>query len=364
MTETHSLTTVRHLVVVLAVAMGLALAVAIATGTPADAATHSCGGLPATIVGTPGDDVIAGTEGADVIVALAGRDIIRGHGGNDVICGGPGADRIFGGGGHDTVWGNGGNDRIKAELGRDEIRGGNGNDVVAGQAGADVLFGDGGRDKIAGGRGGDTLSGGAGPDRLFGDGGFDVVSGDGDIDFCDSAGDTILTCELPEPAGDPYEAEMHRLINLERAQRGLAALGRHPDLDSYAQDWAVEMSTIPLPLQALQHHSPPFTGSDHPFRDLPDSVAWTSAFENVGYATTWNGEAPTAVIDRLFYSPNGFGFMSSPGHRCNLLETAVEQTGLGAHVDDQNRLWVVQVFWGTDWPLPDPVAECESQVSR
>ncbi len=364
MTETHSLTTVRSLVVVLAVAMGLALAVTVVTGTPANAATHTCGGVPATIVGSSGDDVIDGTDGVDVIVALAGRDVIRGHGGDDIICGGPGPDRIFGGEGHDTVWGNGGNDRIKADLGRDEIRGGNGNDVIAGQAGADVLYGDGGRDKVAGGRGEDTLSGGAGPDRLFGDGGFDVVSGDGDIDYCDSAGDTILTCELPEAAIDPYAAEMHRLINLERAQRGLAALGRHPDLDSYAQDWAVEMSTIPLPLDASKHHSPPFTGSDHPFRSLPDSVEWTAAFENVGYASTWPSEPPAAVIDRLFNTPDGFGFMSSPGHKCNILETAAHQVGLGAHLDDRNQLWVVQVFWGTDWPLPAPTPECEGQAGR
>jgi uncharacterized protein YkwD len=337
----------------------------IGMGTPADAATHTCGGLAATIVGTPGDDVLDGTAGVDVIVGLAGRDVIRGHGGNDVICGGPGPDRIFGGEGHDDIWGNGGNDRIKADLGRDEIRGGNGNDVVAGQAGSDVLFGDGGRDKVAGGRGDDQLSGGSGSDRLFGDGGDDIVHGDDDIDFCDrEPADTVRTCELPEASNGPHESEMLRLINVERAQRGLGALSRHPDLDSYAADWAVEMSTIPLPLRSSRHHSPPFTGSDYPFRDLPDSVNWTAAFENVGYATTAPGESAESAIERLFYSPNGYGFMSSPGHKCNILETAAGQVGLGAYVDSQDRLWVVQVFWGTDWPLPGPVPECQSVVGR
>lgn len=364
MTDTHSLTTVPSPKVVLAVAAGLVLAAVVALGTPANAATPTCGGYNATIVGTPGDDNLVGTDGVDVIVGLEGRDTIRGLGGNDVICGGPGPDRIFGGEGHDKVWGNGGNDRIRAELGRDEVHAGNGNDVVAGQAGADTLFGDGGRDKVAGGRGADVLSGGSGNDRMFGDDGADVVHGDADIDYCDSAGDTILTCELPEAPSNAYEDEMLRLINLERVKRNLAALGRHPDLDSYARDWAVEMSTIPLPLQASKHHSPPFSGSDHPFRDLPDSRRWTAAFENVGYATTHASESPEAVIDRLFYTPNGYGFMSSIGHRCNILETAADQIGLGAYRDDDHQVWVVQVFWGVDWPLPQPTAECQSHVGR
>jgi len=363
MTETHSLTTVRSPMVVLAVAFGLALAVMVGFGTPANAATYTCGGLSATIVGTSGDDVLDGTEGVDVIVGLEGQDWIRGLGGNDIICGGPGPDRIWGGEGHDTVWGNGGNDRIKAELGRDEVRGGNGNDVVAGQAGADVLYGDGGRDKVAGGRGGDIVNGGPGPDRLFGDGGADVVNGDGDIDYCDSEGDTLQSCELPE-VFDPYETEMFRLINIERAERGLAPLVRHSNLDDYARAWSVEMSSIPLPLNGSKHHSPTFSGSSHPFRDLPSEPNWTAAFENVGYATTGPAEAPEAVIERLFYTGNGFGFMTSPGHKCNILETAADHVGLGAHVDDQYRVWVVHVFTGPAWPLPDAVAECSSVTGR
>ncbi len=366
MIETHSLTTVRSPMAVLAVAFGLALAVMVGSGTPADAATYTCGGLPATIVGSSGDDVLNGTEGVDVIVGLEGQDLIRGFGGNDIICGGPGPDRIWGGEGHDTVWGNGGNDRIKAELGKDEVRGGNGNDVVAGQAGADILYGDGGRDKIAGGRGWDVINGGSGPDRLFGDDGADVVNGDGDIDFCDSEGDTLQSCELPEAAdnGDPYEAEMLRIINAERVQRNLAPLVRHANLDEYARAWAVEMSSIPLPLNGSKHHSPAFSGSNHPFRDLPSQPNWASAFENVGYATTGPGEAPEAVIDRLFYTGNGFGFMSSPGHKCNILETAAQDVGLGAYVDGQDRAWVVHVFTGPQWPLPDAIPECESVTGR
>ena len=51
----------------------------------------------ATILGTPGNDVIRGTEGPDVIVAGDGNDKVWGLGGDDVICGGLGNDRIDGG---------------------------------------------------------------------------------------------------------------------------------------------------------------------------------------------------------------------------------------------------------------------------
>ena len=42
----------------------------------------TCAGLPATIVGTDGSDILFGTSGADVIVALGGNDIIFARGGD------------------------------------------------------------------------------------------------------------------------------------------------------------------------------------------------------------------------------------------------------------------------------------------
>src|SRR3954453_3517631 len=53
--------------------------------------------LPATVVGTDGNDVIRGTEGPDVIVGGGGNDGIWGLGGYDAICGGLGNDQVDGG---------------------------------------------------------------------------------------------------------------------------------------------------------------------------------------------------------------------------------------------------------------------------
>src|SRR5712692_7987809 len=63
--------------------------------------TPTCGGLAATIVGTPGNDVLVGTSGPDVIVGGSGDDQISGLEGDDVICGDQGNDVIQGYQGND-----------------------------------------------------------------------------------------------------------------------------------------------------------------------------------------------------------------------------------------------------------------------
>ena len=105
------------------VAAGMALAVAVAAPLVTRAAEPSaCGGRPATIMGTAGNDALVGTPGADVIVGLGGNDGIAGLGGDDVLCGGSGADDAQGGAGADLI--DGGPDR-------DDLRGGSGVDTVS-----------------------------------------------------------------------------------------------------------------------------------------------------------------------------------------------------------------------------------------
>ncbi|MGB8981823.1 MAG: ExeM/NucH family extracellular endonuclease [Anaerolineales bacterium] len=133
----------------------------------------TCNGLPATILGTPGDDVIYGTNGNDVIVGLGGNDIIYGGNGDDVICGNAGDDTIYGGNGNDTLLGSFGNDTIDAgngddtltgDAGTDTLKGGNGNDALNGGADNDALTGSNGDDTLTGGTGADSFSGGPGTD--------------------------------------------------------------------------------------------------------------------------------------------------------------------------------------------------------
>jgi uncharacterized repeat protein (TIGR01451 family) len=119
----------------------------------------TCGRHQATIVGTPGDDVLAGSAGNDVVLARAGDDQIFSLGGSDLICAGAG------------------NDPVKSGAGRDRVLGGRGADRLLGRAGGDVLRGGRGPDRLRGGRGADLLVAGPGNDRCFGGPGRDTLRG-------------------------------------------------------------------------------------------------------------------------------------------------------------------------------------------
>lgn len=117
----------------------------------------TCNGLPATIIGTPGDDVINGTKDNDVIVALGGNDIINDDKGNDVICGDSGNDTLNGGDGDDILVGG---------YGNDILNGGKGDDTLRGMAGNDVLNSGNGDDTLTGGTGADSFNSGPGSDSI------------------------------------------------------------------------------------------------------------------------------------------------------------------------------------------------------
>jgi len=95
------------------------------------AATATCKGLPATIVGTAGSDVRTGSLGRDVIAGLGGNDTLSGIAGSDVICGGAGRDLLKGGKGKDTLLGQKGKDTLKGGGGKDLCKGGKGNDAAS-----------------------------------------------------------------------------------------------------------------------------------------------------------------------------------------------------------------------------------------
>lgn len=87
------------------VAFGTLLLAAVGPTVPAQSAGATCAGVPATIVGTAGDDELAGTPGDDVIAGLDGVDVIDAGAGNDLVCGDAGPDRITGGDGDDRLYG-------------------------------------------------------------------------------------------------------------------------------------------------------------------------------------------------------------------------------------------------------------------
>ena len=159
----------------------------------------SCGDVPATLVGTPGNDVLVGTDGPDVIVGLLGNDTIRGLGGDDLICSGFGDDIVDGGAGNDTLLGGPGADTVRGSAGDDFILGGHGHDDLEGNAGDDEVRGFTGRDYVKGGLGDDIVAGGAGNDRIVGGDGFDELFGGEGVDRCREIGDPGISAVSCRP---------------------------------------------------------------------------------------------------------------------------------------------------------------------
>jgi secreted trypsin-like serine protease len=94
------------------------------------AAPPACNGIPASIVGTDGSDVLSGTPARDVIAGLGGNDKLSGLAGDDVICGGAGKDTLRGGKGNDKLYGEAGKDTLKGGPGNDKLKGGGGKDKL------------------------------------------------------------------------------------------------------------------------------------------------------------------------------------------------------------------------------------------
>jgi Ca2+-binding RTX toxin-like protein len=208
-------------------AVSVAVAVMAAALSPSAAAGgESCGGRPATIVGSHRSETIEGTRFADVIAALGGNDVIRSLAGNDLVCGGEGNDKVIAANGHDMVRGQGGNDTMQGGRGDDRLDGGGDADTASykdsdtpvsanldiraaigegadalvaverliGSDHADTLTGDAGRNSITGLGGADRIEalggidiqkGGVGDDRISGGDGVDSHYGGPGDDFMD-----------------------------------------------------------------------------------------------------------------------------------------------------------------------------------
>jgi Ca2+-binding RTX toxin-like protein len=206
------------------VAVGLTLGIVDGTGAEASA-TATCDGQVATIVGTPGDDVILANQEVtgQVIVGLGGNDSILGSELGDAICGGDGNDQIWAGSGNDTLVGGPGDDRLLGGVGTDAVDYGAapvGMDVDLGVGtatgeGADVLDlvevvrgspfddtiihgfetrvlqGRAGADLLIGGPESEFLEGGAGNDVVYGGGERDLIYGDDQLSDTGAGNDAL-----------------------------------------------------------------------------------------------------------------------------------------------------------------------------
>jgi hypothetical protein len=128
-------------------------------------------------------------------------------------------------------------------------------------------------------------------------------------------------------ADQVVEGQFMVLLNGERTSQGLPALSPRDDLVAVARSWAVTMAS-----EAVLRHNP----------DLTTVVTdWNVVGENVGYG-------PDVLTVHL-------AFMSSAGHRANILDTDYTEVGVGAVVVD-GLVWVAEVFRRPALPS-SPVAD-------
>jgi uncharacterized protein YkwD len=136
---------------------------------------------------------------------------------------------------------------------------------------------------------------------------------------------------LPEPAGDlgRLELQVHRAVNKERARRKLPALAWNDRLSAEARRHAVNMARY-----RFFAHEDPRRGD---LADRLDSsgIDWNRCAENLYEEKgQWNNLAASAVK----------AWLGSPGHRRNMLDSTFSEAGVGAAVQKDGTVLIVQNF--------------------
>lgn len=137
-----------------------------------------------------------------------------------------------------------------------------------------------------------------------------------------ATGALIAVGVLTLAACSPQQVQVRDLVNISRAQAGLKPLNMDPPLAGKAQAWADHLATT-----GTLAHSALAEG-------VPDT--WIRIGENVG-----RGPSIPAIHD---------GYMASPAHRTNILDTGFTNIGTGyaqgpcAPGSTQVCQYTVQVF--------------------
>lgn len=107
-----------------------------------------------------------------------------------------------------------------------------------------------------------------------------------------------------------YEAEVVRLVNVERAKQGLAPLIQDWQLSRVARYKSQDMRDLGY----FSHTSPTYGSPFDMMRSF--GISYRTAGENIakGY------QSPEAVVN---------GWMNSPGHRANILNSSYTHIGVG-----------------------------------
>jgi hypothetical protein len=137
--------------------------------------------------------------------------------------------------------------------------------------------------------------------------------------------------------GEPvdFECEVFRLVNDERAIRGLPELAWNDLLFNAARGHSIDMAT---------HNTLSHTGSDG--NQASDRISFVGyEFRAYGENIAYNYPDPAAVM---------VGWMESPGHRQNILNENFCELGVGLAYSNTNAPYWTQNFGRPVSDCPDP----------
>jgi spore coat assembly protein SafA/uncharacterized protein, YkwD family len=136
----------------------------------------------------------------------------------------------------------------------------------------------------------------------------------------------VLT--IPTVTTASLEDEVIRLVNVERAKRGLMTLTKNWELCRVARYKSADMSQDP-PKGYFAHTSPTY---GTPFQMMESfGLRFSSAGENIAYGQT----TPQAVMN---------DWMNSSGHRNNILSPSYTQIGVGLAKSSKGVCYWTQQF--------------------
>ena len=131
------------------------------------------------------------------------------------------------------------------------------------------------------------------------------------------------------PSAIELEDRLFEAINQERKANGLSPLVRASDLNAVAREHSRDM----VERHYFAHRSP--EGDDLRVRFARSGISnWRYIAENIAY-NLGQSDPVTAAVE---------GWMNSPGHRRNILNKKLTESGIGVAVDEMGRTYFTQVF--------------------
>lgn len=127
----------------------------------------------------------------------------------------------------------------------------------------------------------------------------------------------------PETENQAYINRVVELVNIERAKEGLAPLSVDLNVQAAAQIRALEIET------SFSHTRP--NGSSFSTALKEQNVSYRTAGENIA----WGQRSPEEVV---------IGWMNSPGHRANIMNSGFTKIGVGYHQNTRGTNYWSQLF--------------------